>query len=209
MDAKPFVKDNSKMEVLSRVVIQNLSASGRKTFFTESTASTSSTLKSLACYAFKTNQPNHYTIPHVPFQTTSVIERKKGPPPAIEHGRGASDKKRRPYTTEEDNLILSRVKSDGDKPETWKTLAKELDRDNPQSIKSRFRLLVIRVWGIKRFTFEEDKLILDYVKKHGISRRTFENLATQLSVFPSSTIKTRLLHIIAFGALYTNHQRKT
>ena len=49
--------------------------------------------------------------------------------------KSVSKKKVRPYTEEEDSIILKRVKEMGyENPQTWKTLSKELDRRYPHNI---------------------------------------------------------------------------
>ena len=87
------------------------------------------------------------------------------------------EKKTRYYTKEQDELILERVKQMGyDNPETWKSLAKELNVKPPKNVKRRYDLLVKRGSGkLQRrdYTAEEDAIILKLVKEMG-----YENIDT-------------------------------
>ena len=87
------------------------------------------------------------------------------------------EKKTRYYTEEQDELILERVKQMGyDNPETWKSLAKELNVKRPHDVKKRYNLLVKRGSGkiqIRHYTADEDAIILKRVKEMG-----YENIDT-------------------------------
>ena len=102
-------------------------------------------------------------------------------------------KTRRYYTEEEDELIKERVKQMGsDNPETWKSLAKELNVKQPQNVKRRYNLLVKRhniVTGA--FTEEEDRIILKDVEKYGNTLETFKELCTKLKRHHNQNIRRR------------------
>ena len=96
------------------------------------------------------------------------------------------EKKTRLYTEEQDELILNRVKEMGyDNPETWKSLAKELNVKYPHDVKRRYDLLVKRGSGklqIRRYTAEEDAIILKRVKQMGYSNiDTWKAIAKELN----------------------------
>ena len=92
--------------------------------------------------------------------------------------RGSGKIQRRDYTAEEDAIILQRVKEMGYKNiDTWKAIAKELNRDIIDSryldgIRDRYDLIISReTKEIKRFTEDDDKLIMRFVKKHGEGKK--------------------------------------
>merc|ERR1712020_490607 len=98
-------------------------------------------------------------------------------------------KKREPYTEKQDELILERVKKMGyDNPETWKSLAIDLNVKHVYDIKSRCDLLLRRGSGKlqrKTFTKEEDALILKRVEEMGYTNKgTWTTLAIELGRDP-------------------------
>ena len=107
-------------------------------------------------------------------------------------------KKHESYTEKQDELILERVKKMGyDNPETWKSLAKDLNVKTVSSIKKRCDLLLRRGTGKlqrKTFTKEEDALILQRVEEMGYDNsETWTTLAIELDRDPTFhfVIKTR------------------
>ena len=99
-------------------------------------------------------------------------------------------KKNESYTEKQDELILERVKKMGyDNPETWKSLAKDLNVKNVYDIKKRCDLLLRRGSGkrqIKNFTKEEDALILQKVEEMGYTNgETWTTLAIELDRDPT------------------------
>ena len=96
------------------------------------------------------------------------------------------EKKTRLYTEEQDELILNRVKEMGyDNPETWKSLAKELNVKRPGNVKQRYDLLVKRGSGkmqMRQYTAEEDTIILKLVKEMGYKNiDTWKAIAKELN----------------------------
>ena len=107
-------------------------------------------------------------------------------------------KKNEPYTEKQDELILERVKKMGyDNPETWKSLAIDLNVKYVSSIKRRCNLLLRRGSGkLQRNTFTtvEDALILQTVEEMGYDNiKTWTTLAIKLDRDPTfhQTIKRR------------------
>ena len=103
--------------------------------------------------------------------------------------RGSGRLQRRHYTVEEDAIILARVKEMGYKNiDTWRAIAKELNRDIIDSrylscIRDRYDLIISReTKEPKRFTEDDDKLIMRFVKKHGEEKSTWEKLAIKLGI---------------------------
>ena len=112
--------------------------------------------------------------------------------------RGSGKHVKRMYTAEEDAIIIIRVKQMGyENIETWKTIAKELNREiiAPQylnCIRYRYDLIISRdTKEAKRFTEEDDKLIMRFVTRHGEEKSTWEKLAVKLNMKYPHSIKNR------------------
>ena len=103
-------------------------------------------------------------------------------------------KKAKPFSTEENQMILKYVKKYGATPETWKMLAKECDRQHPGNIRLRYEQY-LKNEGAKlklgRFSPEEDQIILDNVERHGLNLDTFKKVAVLLGRNLPDSIKTR------------------
>ena len=138
----------------------------------------------------------HYLEPASLFSTVSKTTKKKE-----EKNENVSNnakkpfekKKRELYTEKQDQLILERVQEMGyDNPETWKSLAKDFNMSNPAClycIRQRYHLLLRRGTGkrqIKRFTKEEDALIIKRVEEMGYGNiKTWTTLANELDRDPT------------------------
>ena len=138
----------------------------------------------------------HYLEPASLFSTVSKTTKKKE-----EKNENVSNnakkpfekKKRELYTEKQDQLILERVQEMGyDNPETWKSLAKDFNMTNPAClycIRQRYHLLLRRGTGkrqIKRFTKEEDALIIKRVEEMGYGNiKTWTTLANELDRDPT------------------------
>ena len=81
--------------------------------------------------------------------------------------------------------------------ETWKTIAKELNREMIdtrylKNIRSRYDLIISRdTKEAKRFTEEDDKLIMKFVRKYGEGKNTWEKLAVKLNMKYASSVQRR------------------
>ena len=112
--------------------------------------------------------------------------------------RGSGKHVRRMYTAEEDAIILKTVKEMGyENIETWQTIAKELNREVVapwylKHIRDRYDLIISRdTIEIKRFTEEDDKLIMKFVRKYGEGKNTWEKLAVKLNMKYASSVQRR------------------
>lgn len=137
---------------------------------------------------------------------------RRNDPPNIKNARRSTKQNRRPFTTEEDILILHDFEIQGDKPETWKNLAKKLGGDPPRTLLTVKRRLELIVHGVtkdkKRFTTEDDKLIIAYIKKHGNNVESWKNLATQFKPTLTHSLHLEFRTYIRFRhrVLLTNKQ---
>ena len=155
------------------------------------TATTTPKLASLQFYNNGILIP--YLEPASLFSTDSKKPKKKEQPDKLISKQlklPFGKKKNEPYTEKQDELILERVKKMGyDNPETWQSLAKDLNVKRVQSIKRRCDLLLSRGTGkLKRkdFTKEEDALILQRVEEMGYdNRNTWKTLAIELDRDPT------------------------
>ena len=111
--------------------------------------------------------------------------------------RGSGKLQRRDYTAEEDAIIIKRVKEMGyENVETWKTIAKELNREMIDTqyligIRGRYDLIISRdTKEAKRFSEKDDKLIMKFVRKYGEEKSTWEKLAIKLNIKHPKSAKT-------------------
>ena len=103
--------------------------------------------------------------------------------------RGSGKLQKRSYTAEEDAIILKRVNEMGyTNIDTWRAIAKELNREDINVgylnvIRDRYDLIISReTKETKRYTEDDDKLIMRFVKKHGEGKSTWEKLAIKLGM---------------------------
>ena len=154
-----------------------------------------------------------YLEPASLFSTDSKKPKKKkqADKKILKHVKLPFEKKKyEPYTQKQDELILERVKKMGyDNPETWRSLAKDLNVKQISNIKGRCALLLRRGSGKlqrKTFTKEEDALILQKVKEMGYdNNKTWTTLAIELDRDPTYhyVIKTRYDLIIKRDTMET------
>ena len=158
---------------------------------------------SLEASMFHKNGENKpYLVPTSLFSTNSKAPKKKE-----EDGRRISkhadlplEKKKRPFTKEEDALILQKVEDMGyHNINTWKTLAIELNRDPTfyYNIRRRYNLIISRdTKEVKRFTEEDSNFIITYVEKNGGSKTTWKELAIKLGSLDARTIERHYLTLL-------------
>ena len=148
-------------------------------------------LESSGCYNYRMINP--YLEPASLFSTDSKKPKKKEQADKLISKQlklPFEKKKYESYTEKQDELILERVKKMGyDNPETWKSLAKDLNVKYVNNIKSRCDLLLKRGTGKlqrKYFTKEEDALILQKVEEMGYTNsETWTTLAIELDRDPT------------------------
>ena len=98
------------------------------------------------------------------------------------------------FTEEDNNFILTYVEKNGESTTTWQELATKLGADHPQNIRSHYHDMFENfVKG--KFTKEEDKIILNYIKIHGNNTQTFRNLREKLNRSTTTSIKERLEYL--------------
>jgi hypothetical protein len=98
------------------------------------------------------------------------------------------------FTEEDDNFILNYVEKNGESKTTWQELATKLGADHPHNIKRHYHNL-LKNFVKGKFTKEEDKIILNYVKIHGKNTQTFRNLREELHRRSTSSIRNRIEYL--------------
>ena len=122
--------------------------------------------------------------------------------------------KRNHYTKEEDKIILNSVENNGYFPETFRLLCKILKRPRWDRIQIRYNTISTKVQvheiknkkleqqkiiKQKRFSKEEDELILNQVKRYGATIETFKKINLSLNRTQVDIIKQRLLRLTSKG----------
>ena len=97
-------------------------------------------------------------------------------------------------TEEDDNFILTYVEKNGESKTTWQELATKLGADHPYSIQRHYHNL-LKNFVKGKFTKEEDKIILNYVKIHGNNTQTFKNLREELNRSSTTSIRKRIEYL--------------
>ena len=164
------------------IIISRILRLESKSFLCNQAATLSILYNSVKSSTFHQNAViTNFLLPSFPFSTEpkkyqSTTEGKKNITKSL---KLPSEHKRRVYTKEEDELILEKVQRLGkDNPETWKSLAKDLDVEKSHDIRRQYDSITSRdTKEIKRFTEEDDQLILSYVSKNGQSASTWRELA--------------------------------
>ena len=98
------------------------------------------------------------------------------------------------FTEEDNNFILTYVEKNGESTTTWQELATKLGADHPYSIQRHYHYL-LKNFVKGKFTKEEDKIILNYVKVHGSNTQTFKNLREKLNRSAISSIQNRIKYL--------------
>ena len=88
-----------------------------------------------------------------------------------------SKQRHRGYTPEDDKFIVEEIKLQGNNKNTHKYIAKVLGLTDYRCVAERYRThLSGKTFSKRRFSPEEDKIILDYVEKHGKNKSVPETL---------------------------------
>ena len=164
------------------IIISRILRLESKSFLCKQAATFSILYNSVKSSTFHQNAVvTNFLLPSLPFSTESkksqsTTDGKKNITKSL---KLPSKHKRRVYTKEEDELILEKVQQLGkDNPETWKLLAKEIDVEKSHDVRRQYDLIISRdTTEMKRFTEEDDQLILSHVSENGQSASTWIELA--------------------------------
>ena len=121
------------------------------------------------------------------------------------------------FSQEEDLLILSDVNQFGNKEETFKLLCIKLGRKNWAALRNRFYLIqdpdifekrICGEYSYRKYSEEEDEIIMNYVKDYGESYQTFNSVAKVLDRHVNG-VRQRFVRITGGnGPTVTKHSTK-
>ena len=122
-------------------------------------------------------------------------------------------RKKKFYSEEEDNIILEYVDKYGENPETFRKICGVLKRERWDHIQGRYDRIIskvkvhdsknkkIRKLKIqskrKKFSKEEDEVILEYTKRYGPTIETFKKVSLALNRNRYDIIRTRFEFLIS------------
>merc|ERR1712156_675867 len=105
----------------------------------------------------------------------------------------------------DDNFIIKQVKKYGYKQETFVKIAKKLGKKNPNTVKLHYDNYLAQTPKIKgSFSPEEDKKILEYIKVHGRSQKSFQTITNELGRGSPSSVQTRHNRLVSKNEFETN-----
>merc|ERR1719367_313693 len=114
------------------------------------------------------------------------------------------------YSEADDKYIIQEVKKYGYVRETFVKIAKELGKKRPDVVKSYYDNHLYQTPKVKgSFSPEEDEKILEYIKVHGRSTKSFENITNELGRGSLSSVKKRHDKLASKNEFETNAIRKT
>merc|ERR1719414_668737 len=96
------------------------------------------------------------------------------------------------YSEADDNYIIQQVKKHGYEQETFVKIAKKLGKKIPDTVKIYYDNHLSQTPKVKgTFSKEEDEKILDYIKVHGRSNNSFQNITNKLGRGPFGSVRKR------------------
>ena len=199
-----FELKHLKMGFVAKLVFSSSLRSRCQTMISQSCRS-SSAFKSESFYLFQTQTNfSRPKIASIPTNISGIKYTSNSPSSETikkkQRKKLTSKTKKTIFTKEDDDKILCKVKEMGcNNCETWKELAKDFDVECITQIKERWRLIMSHeINERKKFTEEEDRIILEYVKKNGESRESWHELAKILNynvIHAPSYIRQRYLKL--------------
>ena len=115
----------------------------------------------------------------------------------------------RGYSEADDIFIIKQVKKHGYEQGTFVKIAKKLGKKDPEVVKLHFDNYLSKTPKVKgQFSPEEDKKILDYIKIHGRSDKSFKNITNELGRGSKSSVKVRHDKLVSKNEFETNTIRK-
>merc|ERR1719367_1942315 len=113
------------------------------------------------------------------------------------------------YSEADDKYIIQEVKKYGYVRETFVKIAKELGKKRPDVVKSYYDNHLSQTPKVKgSFSPEEDEKILDYIKVHGRSDKSFQTITNELGRGSKSSVQRRHDKLVSKNEFETNATRK-
>merc|ERR1712223_1145081 len=96
------------------------------------------------------------------------------------------------YSEVDEKFIILQVKKHGYELETFVKIAKKLGKKNPNTVKLHYDNYLAQTPKVKGpFSQEEDEKILEYIKVHGRSERSFKDITNELGRGSLRSVKIR------------------
>merc|ERR1719414_2248914 len=109
------------------------------------------------------------------------------------------------YSEADDNYIIQQVKKHGYEQETFVKIAKKLGKKIPDTVKIYYDNYLSQTPKVKgSFSKEEDEKILDYIKVHGKSDKSFKEITNELGRGSFSSVKSRHAKLVSKNEFETN-----
>jgi len=109
------------------------------------------------------------------------------------------------YSKADDNFIIKQVKKYGYERGTFVKIAKKLGKKNPNNVKRYYDNHLSQTPKVKGpFSKEEDEKILDYIKVHGRSQKSFQNITNELGRGSLSSVESRHARLVSKNEFETN-----
>ena len=113
------------------------------------------------------------------------------------------------YSKADDNFIIQQVKKHGYERKTFAKIAKKLGKKNPDTVKSYYDNYLSQTPKVKGpFSKEEDKKILDYIKLHGRSQKSFQTITNELGRGSPGSVQIRHDKLVSKNEFEINTIRK-
>jgi len=113
------------------------------------------------------------------------------------------------YSEADDKFIIQQVEKYGYEQETFVKIAKRLGKKKPDTVKQYYDNHLSKTPKVKGpFSQEEDEKILDYIKVHGRSERSFKDITNKLGRGSFSSVKSRHDRLLSKNEFEINAIRK-
>jgi len=113
------------------------------------------------------------------------------------------------YSEADDKYIIQQVEKYGYEQETFVKIAKKLGKKNSRVIKLHYDNYLSQSPKVKGpFSQEEDEKILDYIKVHGRSQKSFKDITNELGRGSPSSVRLRHARLVSKNEFEINTIRK-
>ena len=113
------------------------------------------------------------------------------------------------YSEADDKFIIQQIQKYEYEPGTFVKIAKKLGKKNPYNVKRYYDNYLSKTPKVKGpFSPDEDEKILDYIKVHGRSNKSFENITNELGRGSFHSVMLRHDKLVSENEFETNATRK-
>merc|ERR1719188_251447 len=114
------------------------------------------------------------------------------------------------YSEADDKYIIQQVKKYGYEQKTFVKIAKKLGKKDPYTVKRYYDNYLSQTPKVKGpFSKEEDEKILDYIKLHGRSKKSFKDITYELGRGSTCAVQGRHDRLVSKNEFEINAVRKT